>query len=124
MLALCFQLRAASCLRPLSFNVGHQLHSQMELVEHLDRVADQRSFLAFARALAQDRAAATQVADTSSALPYGPDSAGWESASIESFLEAAVAWAEDSGFGANQGLAGASMWKQFAAFLYAGKIYE
>lgn len=117
-------LRTYGAPAPLTLGVGHQLHSQMELEEQLDRVADQRSFLVFARALAQDRAAATQVADTSSALPYGPDSAGWESASIESFLEAAVAWAEDSGFGANQGLAGASMWKQFAAFLYAGKIYE
>ena len=96
----------------------------MELDKQLDRVVDRRSFLAFARALALDRAAATQTPGTGSASTYGPDAGGWESASIESFLEAAVAWAEDSDFGANQGLAGASPWKQFAVFLYAGKIYE
>jgi hypothetical protein len=96
----------------------------MELHEQLDRVTDQASFLAFARALAQDRAAAAQADATSSASPFGADADGWESTSIESFLEAAVSWAEDSDFGARQGLASASPWKQFAVFLYAGKIYE
>jgi hypothetical protein len=96
----------------------------MELHEQLDRVADQASFLAFARALAQDRAAAAKAEVTSSASTFGADADGWESTSIESFLEAAVSWAGDSDFGAKQGLAGVSPWKLFAVFLYAGKIYE
>ena len=43
---------------------------------------------------------------------------------IEPFLEAACAWAEDTDFGARQDLSGASPWKKFAVFLYCGKIYE
>lgn len=96
----------------------------MELHEQLDRVADQESFLAFARALAEDRAAAVQAEAEEPAAPYGPNAGGWENTSIESFLESAIAWAEGSNFGARQGLATASPWKQFAAFLYCGKIYE
>lgn len=96
----------------------------MELDEQLDRVTDQASFLAFARALARDRAAAVQAEIESPAAPYGPDAGGWENVSIESFLESAVAWAEDSNFGLHPGLATSSPWKQFALFLYSGKIYE
>jgi hypothetical protein len=43
---------------------------------------------------------------------------------IADFLDAAVSWAEDSSFGAQQGLIDAAPWKRFAVFLYCGKIYE
>lgn len=100
------------------------MNSQMELHEQLDCVVDQKSFLAFARALAQDRAAAAKAETVNPASPYGPVAGGWENISIESFLEAAIAWAEDSDFGLKQGLNASSPWKQFAVFLYSGKIYE
>lgn len=96
----------------------------MELHEHLERVTDQESFVAFVRALAQDRGSAVQVDAKSPSSPCGADAGGWENTSIEAFLDAAVAWAEDSNFGATQGLATASLWRKFAAFLYCGKIYE
>ncbi|PKN26496.1 MAG: hypothetical protein CVU65_05455 [Deltaproteobacteria bacterium HGW-Deltaproteobacteria-22] len=96
----------------------------MKLHEQLERVTDQESFMAFARALAQDRASAVQAEAKSPASHYGADAGGWENTSIEAFLEAAVAWAEDSNFGTTQGLATVSPWRKFAVFLYCGKIYE
>lgn len=65
---------------------------------------------------------AAEVARPSS--PFGPTKHGWENVTIESFLEAACAWAEDTQFGDSQNLRGASPWKKFATFLYLGKIYE
>jgi hypothetical protein len=96
----------------------------MELREQLERVVDQESFLAFARALAQDRVSAAQAESKNPTPPYGPDAGGWENTSIEDFLESAIAWAESSGFGSKQGLASGGPWRKFAAFLYCGKIYE
>ena len=55
---------------------------------------------------------------------YGPEPGGWENVTVETFLEAAHAWAEATNFGARQGLGEASPWKKFAVFLYCGKIYE
>ncbi len=81
----------------------------MELHELLETVNSQGTFLAFVAALADDRRR---------------NAAAWESDSIEEFLEAALAWAEDSAMGASQGLADASPWKRAAVFLYCGKMYE
>jgi hypothetical protein len=96
----------------------------MELHEQIEHVTDQQSFLAFARALTQDRIAAVSAEAKADSSPYGQDAGDWENVSIESFLEAAIAWAEDSNFGANQGMEAANPWKKFAAFLYCGNIYE
>lgn len=78
----------------------------MELHEHLDEVKDSATFLSFARALA-----ATKTNDD-----------GWGTPTIEAFLDGAISWAEDSGFGLSQGIAPSNPWQQFAAFLYCGKI--
>jgi hypothetical protein len=55
--------------------------------------------------------------------PYGPGTNGWENGTIEAYLNAASAWAESTTFGEAQGLSG-NPWRQFAASLYCGKIYE
>lgn len=81
----------------------------MHLHEQLETVTDEASFLAFVHALVVDRRS---------------DAEHWENGSIEDFLEAASAWAEDSAFGSKQGLSSASPWRKFATFLYCGKIYE
>lgn len=91
----------------------------MELHSRLEAVADVATFLDFARALLADREN-TNEGD----LDAGRGKAGWESDTIEGFLESAIAWAEDSEFGVTQGLAESSPWKRFAIFLYCGKIYE
>jgi len=96
----------------------------MELQEQLEVVTDEQSFLTFARALLVDRVAAVAAESKSPSSPFSSGARDWEKVSIESFLEAALAWAEDSNFGASQGLASTSPWKKFAVFLYSGKIYE
>jgi hypothetical protein len=79
------------------------------LNEQLEGVTDEATFLAFVQALIVDRRG---------------DAEHWENKSIEDFLEGASAWAEDSGFGSQQGLLLASPWRKFATFLFSGKIYE
>lgn len=75
----------------------------------LDEVKDEKSFLLFVKSLIKDR--------------QSPDD--WESNTIGEFLESSVAWAEDSDFGINQDSdLETNKWKQFAVFLYCGKIYE
>jgi hypothetical protein len=82
-------------------------------------VTDRDSFLAFVRALVVDRRRSVAAERISPSSPYGPDAGGWENVTVESFLEAALAWAEDSGR-----LPAEPSWQAFATFLYLGKIYE
>jgi hypothetical protein len=88
--------------------LGLMTESALELHEHLDEVKDSATFLSFARALAA----------------AGTNDDGWENTTIEAFLDGAISWAEDSDFGLSQGIAPSNPWRQFAAFLYCGKIYE
>jgi hypothetical protein len=95
----------------------------MSLHELADAVHDPRSLLEFVRALVADREDEVAKERVSPSPPYGPGANGWENGTIEAFLEAASAWAEATNFGEKQGLSGNS-WRQFAVFLYCGKIYE
>jgi hypothetical protein len=96
----------------------------MELHEMVEAVSDRESFLRFVDALVRDREIAIREEDKTPSSPYGPDAGGWENTTIESYLEAATAWARDSAFGESQGLDRDNPWRQFAAFLYCGKNYE
>jgi hypothetical protein len=87
-------------------------------------VTDQASFLEFVRALAADRRDEIEEGKSSPSSPWSAGANGWRNGTIEGFLEAALAWAEESGFGAKQGLGSSEPWGQFATFLYCGKIYE
>ena len=80
-----------------------------KLHERLEKVTDEETFLTFFQALI---------------VHSRCDAEHWEHKSIEDFLEAASAWAEDSAFGSQQGLSLTSPWRKFATFLYSGKIYE
>ena len=95
----------------------------MQLHDVLESVKDQSSFLGFVSLLAADRRAEVEKESLSFGSPYTSGANGWENQTIESFLESAVAWAKDSDFGLSQGV-GKNPWKQFATFLYCGKIYE
>jgi hypothetical protein len=96
----------------------------MDVTTLLEKVSDQESFFGVAKQLQADRLRAVELERSNPSSPYGPDAGGWESTTIESFLEAAISWADDSQFGASQGLATSNPWRQFATFLYCGKIYE
>lgn len=92
----------------------------MEIHEGLERVNGPKTFLEFVRLLHADRLA--EIDQPVDACGRGAN--GWESHTIEDFLEAAIAWGEDSDMGASQDLGDASAWKRCATFLYCGKIYE
>ncbi len=95
----------------------------MELEEFLEKVEDQESFLEFARALQADKEDENQKEKYNPSNPYGHGWNGWENTTINGFLESAIAWSEDSGFGDDIDEYD-NLWKKFALFLYGGKIYE
>jgi hypothetical protein len=94
-----------------------------QLIEQLEAVVDRESFLTFVKALIADREGEVQKEQENPSSPWGAGANGWENGTIEGYLEAAVAWAEDS---REQplGLPEEPAWKAFATFLYCGKIYE
>jgi hypothetical protein len=96
----------------------------IELTQFLDNVRDQESFLKFVEALIKDREDEDSKKKLHPSPLYGTGVNGWENSSIESYLEAAVAWGRSTNMGETQGLKKDNLWKTFATFLYLGKIYE
>ena len=96
---------------------------ESNLNDLLERVNDRESFLAFARALARDRADEVRREGIEPSSRYEPGWNGWENGSIEAFLDAAIGWTEDT-IGTEMGLPVEPAWRSFARFLYAGKLYE
>jgi len=95
----------------------------LNLYDLIDKVKDQKSFLFFVKALLQDKE--EEVSKNQSLDLCGRGANGWENHTIESFLAAAIAWAEDSDFGKNnKPELKDNPWQQFANFLLAGKSYE
>ena len=76
----------------------------------LQTVTDKKSFLLFVEAVIEDRKKATNGVITN----------GWESETIEQYLEAATAWTKDS----ETSFSSENPWRNFAEFLYMGKLYE
>ena len=96
----------------------------MDVHELLEHVIDAQSFLKFAKALTLDRVESKKIELLANINVNTNEESKWEKNTIESFLDAAIAWAEDSDFGVSQGLLPSNPWRQFAVFLYSGKIYE
>ena len=95
----------------------------MNLEDLLDAVSDEQSFLQFAEALKADKEDEDRKHGSEPNNPYSHGWNGWENNDIPGFLESAIAWAEDSGFGKHLDPE-ANNWKRFALFLYSGKTYE
>lgn len=94
-----------------------------DLDEMLEVIVDRDSFLVFVKALIVDRLdeVAKEKEKPSPAWVAGAN--GWEHGTIEGYLDAAVAWMEDSR-GTAWELPTEPTWKSFATFLYRGKEYE
>ena len=94
-----------------------------DLDEMLEAVVDRDSFLAFVKALVADRRDGVAKEKENPSSPWVAGANGWEHGTIERYLDAAVAWMEDSR-GTAWELPSEPLWKSFAAFLYHGKSYE
>src|SRR5262249_119468 len=110
--------------RDLWFLSGGEGAGNTLLHDLLKNVNSEDSLLVFIAALVKDRQDAVVAEKENPSSTYGPVAGGWENTSIESFLEAAAAWAESTHFGLTQGLPPDNPWRRFASFLYCGKIYE
>jgi hypothetical protein len=112
--------------RRLKRSVRHLLGLESmgeQLIEKLEAVVDRESFLMFVKALIADRADQIKEENENPGSPWGAGANGWENGTIEGYLAAAVAWAENSQ-GQPLGMPREPSWKAFATFLYCGKIYE
>jgi hypothetical protein len=95
----------------------------MELSSYLEQVIDEKSFMMFVKALLNERYEDIELEKQKPSSPYGASNKGWENITLEGFLEASIAWADDSNFGKSQNIKD-NLWYKFAVFLYCGKIYE
>ncbi len=95
-----------------------------DLHQLAESVIDETGFIRFLEALAADRAdeCAKEAANPSS--PYGPGANGWENRTIEEFLEAASAGAEESINGLPLDGKPKNPWTRCAAILLMGKLYQ
>lgn len=87
--------------------------------EMLEWVVDRDTFFAFVESLIDDREDSVAQERVNPSNPYGPDANGWDNIYIETFFEAALSCAEDSGNVSEE-----PSWRTFAEFLYGGKVYE
>jgi hypothetical protein len=92
--------------------------SDDRLLELLESVSDERSFLAFVKSLAADFAADRKVEAQSPSNPNGPSHLGWENWTLDAVLESGAAWAEDTA--GNPGFAASreNPWRLCAWVLY------
>jgi hypothetical protein len=89
-------------------------------IPHLDpdTVSDRESFINFVQALVDDRKQA-ETLERDQPESYRWDGAnGWQNSTISTFLEGAL-----SGSDARK-VAAEPSWRDFALFLFLGKIYE
>ena len=123
-LTVAISIFTTGCDSSSSKGGGGASMDQMAGAVDAQNAAQKQQADAAAQKAEQDRIAAVSAESEMSSSPYGPNAGGWESTSIESFLESAIAWAEASEFGAKQPAPPRNSWQKFAAFLYCGKIYE
>ncbi|MBC3384283.1 hypothetical protein HU715_012105 [Pseudomonas sp. SWRI12] len=96
----------------------------ISLDELLKTVDDEQSFIGFIEALGMDFADERLLEESSPSSPYGPGALGWENGSIDTFLDAAAAWATASSRSSPLSASRSNVWQRCAAILLAGKFYE
>ncbi|MDF3199158.1 hypothetical protein P3C29_10715 [Pseudomonas sp. 1912-s] len=96
----------------------------INLDELLKTVDDEQSFIGFVKALGMDFAEERLLEETSPSSPYGPGALGRENGSIDTFLDAAAAWATASSRSSPVSASRSNVWQRCAAILLAGKFYE
>lgn len=95
----------------------------MELDNALDNVTDYESFLVFVRALVEDWEDEVAKEKLQPSNPHGPGANGWEHGTIGAYLDAALRCEVGNARKSKKRDKKAS-WRDFADFLYRGKLYE
>ncbi|MFJ4542425.1 hypothetical protein [Pseudomonas sp. PS01303] len=96
----------------------------VDLDELLERVTDEQSFTEFVAALGADFSRERALEEATASSPYEADASGWENGSVDTFLDAAAAWAVATSRNAQADAAVSNVWRRCAAILLAGKFYE
>jgi len=89
-----------------------------------DEVHDEVSFVAFLKALARDWEDGRRQEAPHPSSRYSAAANGWENVAVGAFLEAASAWAEDTGLDTPTYTGPDNPWRRAARIIYAGKFYE
>jgi hypothetical protein len=87
-----------------------------------DDVTDFNSFIGFVSWLASDYAEEVAKQRVAPNEPWGSGPNGWENSTIEAFLEAAAECAIATRN--KSGKEPEPTWREFAGFLFGGKVYE
>ncbi len=96
----------------------------VDLDELLERVTDEQSFTEFVAALGADFSRERALEEATASSPYEAGASGWENGSVDTFLDAAAAWAVATSRNAQADAAVSNVWRRCAAILLAGKFYE
>jgi len=97
--------------------------TEMEPYDALENVTDYPSFLVFVQALVEDWEDEVAKEKLQPSPPYGPGANGWENGTIGAYLEAALRCEKDHAQ-LHKTVDKQPSWREFAQFLYGGKIYE
>jgi hypothetical protein len=92
-----------------------------DIFQLLEQVRDRESFIAFARALADERGRAEQLERTEPDRYSTGGALDWQNGDIASFIHAGLEYFSP---GPNRFEGDQPAWKDFAIFLWFGKIYE
>lgn len=95
----------------------------IDLDELLELVNDEQSFIGFIEALRSDFAAERRLNDETPSLHDRTDFSGWENGTVDTFLDAAAAWATASSK-SQPSASDKNVWQRCASILFAGKFYE
>ena len=104
---------------------GERCHARgmKDVADLADEVEDERSFIAFLDALAQDFGRERAIEAERPSSPYSSGALGWEHDTIDAMLEAAAAWGASSGEAWQAG-EDRNPWRRCARIILAGKLYE
>ncbi len=96
----------------------------VDLDELLERVSDEQSFIEFVAALGADFSRERALEKPTPSSPYEAGASGWENGSVDTFLDAAAAWAVATSKNSPVDAAASDVWQRCAEILLAGKFYE
>ncbi|MHA3737759.1 DUF7660 family protein [Pseudomonas sp. Eth.TT006] len=95
----------------------------VDLDELLVRVTDEQSFIEFVAALSADFSQERARAKTTPSS-HEASASGWENGAVDTFLDAAAAWAMATSRITHADAAVSNVWQRCAEILLAGKFYE